>query len=196
MGIFRKDIALRSDEELVRLLHSNHRNGAITELHKRYGNKSLGFFIRMLNGDKERSQDLNQDLFLRVMEKHESFNPELNFYTWLFTIARNMCFSELKRSKKSEMLIGENAVSSPSQEGEFDKGVFRKQLANALSGLSQEHKLAFELRYLQELSVKEIAVITEVPEGTVKSRLFHATKKVSAELTEFHPQNEKLFKLS
>lgn len=188
-------IALRSDEELMTWLDSNYRNAAITELHKRYGNKSLGFFIRMLNGDTDRAQDLNQDLFLRILERHKMFNPSFSFYTWLFTIARNMVFTELKKKKK-EIRANDELPMMALQEGDYDKTVFRKQLTSSLNNLSIDHRMAFELRFIQGLSVKEIAAIVEVPEGTIKSRLYHATNKVSMELKEFYPLNDKLFKLS
>ena len=76
------------------------------------------------------------------------------------------------------------------------KSLFQDELKKSIEQLEEHHQLTFVLRYMQELSVKEIAEITEVSEGTVKSRLFYSTKKITAKLEMFNPINENdLFKI-
>ena len=71
----------------------------------------------------------------------------------------------------------------------LDREVFQRSLKEAIEKLEEHHRLAFVLRYMEELSVKEIAEILELPEGTVKSRLFYATKKIMQALNEFTPEH-------
>lgn len=198
MGLFRKDIASFSDEELMVLLASRRRNEALTELHSRYAKRILGFFIRMFKGDQEKAQDFTQDLFLKVLEKHKQFNPEKRFYTWMYVIASNMCKTEFRKKPNLDISENEAIISIPSKLNEniVDKSLFHTELKKSIEQLEEYHRISFVLRYMQELSIKEIAEITEVSEGTVKSRLYYATKKVTSKLELFDPRNENdLFKI-
>ena len=83
------------------------------------------------------------------------------------------------------------------EESSLDKKVFRSALNEAIESLQVNHKEVFYLRFIEELSVKEIAEVTDVSEGTVKSRIYYATKKVTAQLSEFNPQYDgTIFKMN
>ena len=198
MGIFRKDIARLKDEELMVLLGSKRKNEALTELHARYAKRILGFFVHMFRGDQAKAQDFTQDLFLRILEKHQQFNPAKRFYTWIYVIASNMCKTEFR--KLPELHLSENdsipANTTNWNENHADKQLFQSELKKAIDHLEEYHQLAFVLRYMEELSIKEIAEITEVSEGTVKSRLYYASKKITSKLEQFNPLNDThLFKI-
>jgi len=199
MSVFRKDISSLSDEALMQLLSSRRSNDALTELHARYSKKVLGFFIRMFQGDVDKAQDFVQDLFIRILEKQHLFNPEKKFYTWMFTIASNMCKTSFRKIR--DLRISEDDYELNGQiiwnENALDKVMFRKVLKEVIENLEEHHRLTFSLRYMQEFSIKEIAEMTDTSEGTVKSRLFYATKKVAKELQEFNPSDEGvLFKMN
>jgi RNA polymerase sigma-70 factor (ECF subfamily) len=82
-------------------------------------------------------------------------------------------------------------------DNQIDMSVFHDNLKQAISQLEEFQRLPFILRYMEELSVKEIAEILQISEGTVKSRLFYATRKITKVLTEFTPEQPgKEFKLS
>ncbi len=195
----RKKTHSLTDEDLVQLLATRKRNEALTELHSRYGKKALGFFIYMFQGDKDQAQDFVQELFIRILERHAQFNPQRKFSPWMFTIASNLCKTEFRkpinqRLSDDEFELNEHADWS---ENNLDKIEFRKVLGKAISNLEEHHRETFILRYMEELSIKEIAAITSMSEGTVKSRLFYATKIITERLKEFNPSNEgSLFKMS
>ncbi|MFK7785189.1 MAG: RNA polymerase sigma factor [Crocinitomicaceae bacterium] len=198
MRLIRKDITSFTDEELMVLLASKRRNQALTELHSRYARRILGFFIRMFRGDQEKAQDFTQDLFLRVLEKHKQFDPKKKFYTWMYVIASNMCKTEFRKKPILDISESQDAVSLRSElnENSVDKSLFQVELKKSIEQLEEYHRISFVLRYMQELSIKEIAEITEVSEGTVKSRLYYATKKVTSRLALFNPKNENdIFKI-
>lgn len=198
MGLFRKDIRKFSDEELMVMMASNRRNEALTELHSRYAKRILGFFIRMFNGDQEKAQDFTQDLFLRILDKHAQFNPERKFYTWMYVIASNMCKTEFRKSPELQITENDSSVSVGAEwnENHADKSLFQSELKKSIEQLEEYHQITFVLRYMQDLSIKEIAEITEVTEGTVKSRLFYSTKKITSKLEIFNPSNQNdLFKI-
>lgn len=196
---FKKQLTTLSDEALMQLLSTRHCNDALTEIHERYAQKVLGFFLRMTNGNAEKSQDLVQDLFLRLLEKHHLFDPKKSFYTWMFTIASNMVKSSYREKSHAEIDPNQKVLNDQAHwsENRIDKALFHDALKHALEQLEEFHRLPFVLRYMEELSVKEIAEILLISEGTVKSRLFYGTRKMAEYLNEFTPEQlGKEFKLS
>lgn len=199
MGLFFKNISNLSDEELMNLYIIKGHDKHIEELYKRYSPKLLGYFFRMLQGDTAKSQDLLQDLFLKVIEKKHQFDTSKKFYTWVFTIASNLCKSDFRklenRSKVYDYPIEKTPVTYDANL--FDKKEFKVALKKGVNKLSYSHKVAFVLRYNEGFSVKEIAQIVEVSEGTIKSRLYYATQNVSQYIKEFSPINEsQVFKIN
>ena len=73
MALFKKNYSIKSDEELMSLLTKGGQS-AFDELYKRYSKPLLNFFFRMLNNDREKAEDLLHDLFLKIIEKPESFD--------------------------------------------------------------------------------------------------------------------------
>lgn len=197
--MLKKHISSYSDEALMKLLSSRRSNEALTELHARYSHKVLGFFIRMFQGDTDKAQDFVQDLFLKILEKHYQFDPERKFYTWMFTIASNMCktsFRDQANVRLSDQSYEINQLTSWN-ENNFDRDSFKRALQGAVERLEDHHRVTFVLRYMQEMSVKEVADVVGISEGTVKSRLFYATRKITKELDEFNPSGEGIqFKMS
>lgn len=195
----KKDIYSLSDEALIQLLATKQCNEALTEIHARYSKKVLGFFLRMTKGNEEKSHDLVQDLFLKILEKHHLFDPSKLFYTWMYTIASNMVKSSYREKKHEGIEEGSKEFDFHHDflDNRMDREVFQRSLKAAIEQLEEHHRIVFILRYMEEMSIKEIAVIIDLPEGTVKSRLFYATKKITQALNEFFPEQVgQHFKLS
>lgn len=199
MKLFKSNISTWSDEELMTRLIKSNDNKALTELYNRYSSKLLGFFIKMFKGDVAKSQDFLQDIFVKLMEKKQLFNTDKKFYTWIFTIASNMCKTEFRKpylqSISDENLEHENLLIS--DENLLDKKIFKQLLRQKVHALEINHKTVFILRYNEKFSLKEIADITETSLGTIKSRLFYATKKITEELKDYNPKyDNNLFKIN
>jgi RNA polymerase sigma-70 factor, ECF subfamily len=191
--LFQKEhISQLSDERLVELLSSKKSNEALTELHARYSNKALGYFVRMFHGDINKAQDFVQELFLKILEKHNQFDPNRKFYTWMFTIASNMCKTEYRSSNRVTYSENESDFETGADWNEniADKESFNTKLKIAISNLEDHHKEAFVLRHIQDLSIAEISTILNISNGTVKSRIFYGTKQIAKELVEFKPTGE------
>lgn len=175
-------------------LSTQQSNEALTELHARYAQRVLGYFIRMFNGDTDKAQDFVQELFLRILEKHQQFDTSRKFYTWMFSIAANMCKTEFR--KVPEQHFSEETTAPFWNDDTQTKEVFRRALEEALASLDEEHRSVFVLRYMSQLSLKEISEAKEIPLGTVKSRLFNATKKMAHRMQAFKASGADIFKLS
>ncbi len=199
MGLFSKNISAFSDEQLMDFFISKGHNKYIEELYKRYSPKLLGYFFRMLQGDSQKSEDLLQDLFLKVIERKQQFDINKKFYTWIFTIASNMCKSDFRKLENRNTTYDYPIEKIPFEyeSNLFDKIEFKIALKKGINELSHVHKVVFILRYNEGFSVKEIAQIAEVSEGTVKSRLYYATQNISQYIKEFSPINEShVFKIN
>lgn len=176
-----------SDEDLMRRLVEKSDHEALSHLYHRYGARFLAYFIKIFKGDRQKAQDHLQDLFVRILEKKHQFNPEKKFYTWAFTIAVNL--SRLSFREQTTRSIDElQGAQIPVSDLEaMDQKLLRTQLREAIYTLEDYHRVVFILRYTEGFSLKEIAGITETEIGTVKSRLFYATKKM-AELLSVHQE--------
>lgn len=175
-----------SDEALMVLIQDCQLHAAIDELHNRYSKKLLGYFVKMLNKDYELAQDFVQDIFLKILEKHHLFNPEKRFNTWLFTIASNMCKTNFRSFGKLISLETKHETSEITDNA-AEKALFLNALEQGIQTLDHLHKTVFVLRFLEHFSLNEIAEILDCSLGTVKSRLFYATKKMTVILKDFNP---------
>lgn len=181
-----------SDEQLMlEVVKGN--SLAFTAIYDRYSKPMLNYFYKMLWQDKLKAEDFMQELFTKIIHKPHLFNPKLRFKTWIFTIANNMCKNEYRKQevrKGSNNDLHDNIVvndESLDQAKIVDRGLFSDRLKEELENLSVAHKQIFILRFKQGFSLKEIADVLDISEGTVKSRVFYTLKKLSSRLKEFNP---------
>lgn len=197
--MFPKNLVSKTDEELMVQVMDHHSHAAIMELHRRYSQKLLGYFIKMLQKDVDLAQDFVQEIFLRILEKKHLFDPEKKFYTWLFTIASNMCKTAYRQAPINSLSNDEFELNRFSNLADdlAGKAHFKLLLDKSIDSLEHGQKTVFVLRYMEHFSLQEIADVMETSIGTVKSRLFYATQKIAQQLKEFDPRFEtQLFKLN
>ncbi len=191
MRIFQKQVKQLSDEELMKLLSKGNQK-AFDEIYLRYSDVLFGYFMKMLARDKEKCEDMVHDLFAKIIRKPDYFNVNRSFRTWVFSVACNMCKNEYKRMSVRKHVSNDfEPIKSLKAESDTLKKVhestFSESFYKALNALDEKHKNVFALRHFEGLSMKEIAETLEINEGTVKSRLFYATKTLAKELKEFNP---------
>jgi len=189
MSLFKKNHSKLTDEELMSLLTKGGQS-AFDELYKRYSKLLLNFFYRMLNGDREKAEDLLHDLFLKIIEKPDSFDGNKKFNTWFYTLANNM----IKNEYRSRQIKLQHATETLNLTQEYDlnnesidRQLFDNRLQRELDKLDPESKAMFNLRFGEEMSVKQIAEILGYPEGTIKSRLFYLTRQLAGKLAIYKP---------
>ena len=190
--LFSKSYTKQSDEELMGLLQRGEER-ALVQLYERYSKKLLRYFHRMLWRNEARAQDFLQDLFMKVIEQPQLFNPNRKFSTWLYSVAHNMCKNEYRKQKLRPSAEQNNIDPSYIQliPEAMDGVKFKVALEEVLNLFEEDYKTIFVLRYEMEMSVKEISVIMDVPEGSVKSKLFYLRKNLSERLVIFNPLKSK-----
>lgn len=192
MRLFKPSYKSMSDEELM-VAVSNGDKRAFDELYERYAKPLLGYFMRMLWRDREKSEDFVHDLFAKIVHKPEYFDTSRSFKTWVYSVANNMCKNEYKKAEvrkgMSNGLDNHYALydTNVNVMNEVQDSFFQEAFAKSLADLDDKHKEAFNLRHMEGLSIKEIAEVLELNEGTVKSRLFYATKYLAESLKDFNP---------
>jgi RNA polymerase sigma-70 factor (ECF subfamily) len=188
MKLLRKNYAEKSDEELMSLLTGSEQ-AAFDELYRRYAKPLFNFFLRMLGGKHEMAEDFLHDLFLKIIEKPESFDRSRRFSAWFYSVAANMLKNEYRnrqiRLEYEQFLENAQAAEIAFNTESIDKQHLEERLLNEIAKLDAETKTLFNLRFVEEMGVKRIAEILEIPEGTVKSRLFYLTKNLAEKLSIF-----------
>ncbi|MBX2872090.1 MAG: RNA polymerase sigma factor [Saprospiraceae bacterium] len=189
---FRTSYRGASDAKLMRLITKGDEQ-AFSVLYDRYGEKMHRYFYRMLWQEQQKAEDFTQELFLKIINKPHLYDPDRNFSSWLFQVAANMVKNEYRRHSRQPEITSEFPLDLSQQEHSFfecsDRKYFKKELDAALNRLSDEHRQCFVLRYLEEKSIKEISEILDCPEGTVKSRIYYALRKLAKSLHLFKPES-------
>jgi len=168
-----------SDAELLSRVAAQDRR-AIGPLYTRYQPRLYRFLYRMVK-DGGMAEELVNEVFLDVWRGAGRFEGRSSPSSWMFSIAHNKAVSAL-RKRREKPLDEEEAteIADPAelQDDVVQHGDMRRLMKGCLDRLSPEHREVIELTYYQELSVREIAEIVDAPENTVKTRMFHARRRL------------------
>lgn len=186
--------AIYADEELMFYL-STGEVLAFDELYARYSKRLMIYFTRMLNFDRNLAEDALQDLFLKIAESPEKFDHSRPFKTWIFSVASNCCKNYYRhktvvKNSHEELLYSDTKINEHSflkLANKLDAVEFRKMLEDVLNNLPPEKKEVFILKYQEEKTIAEIALIQNCAEGSVKSRLHYTLKILEEKLHMFNP---------
>ena len=172
---------------------------AFGELVRRYGDRVLGYLIRM-SGNREQAEDLFQETFKRVHEKAHTFRGP-QFKGWLFRIATNVALDGIRRSKhtkaislnqqldydnpNSEQLsavVTADNSNNPSEQA--SKAEQTEQVRQAIRSLPSRQRATLVLAYYQQLSYTDVAEVMGCSIGTVKTQMFRALRTLADKLPE------------
>jgi RNA polymerase sigma factor (sigma-70 family) len=173
-----------SDEQLA-LGIRNGRPGHLDLLVERYHAPLLGFVYRMTDGNRPLAEDLVQETFLRLLSRIGTYGYPRPLKPWLYAISVNLVRDHYKKAdtRHTDPLANEvEPSSSETAESQFLSDEQGREIAAAIKALPLLQKEALIMRYFQELSLKEIAQILQVPVGTVKSRLSLGMKRLKENL--------------
>ena len=158
------------------------RRDAFGELIYRYQTRLYNAVIRLVDHADD-AADIVQDAFLNAYQSLRSFKGDAEFFTWLYRIAFNAAIS-LKRKKRATVSLdagGPDGALDPDDPSEYvkpGKALQRSedeaQLQEAMNRLSSEHREVLILKDIEGMKYEEIAVVLEVPIGTIRSRLHRA----------------------
>lgn len=137
---------------------------------------------RMLNS-KEDASDVTQTVFLKVYENLDSFDPSRRFFSWVYRIALNESINVLGKQKRLEPLQHEPADDGKSPEQEVASAELSAEIQAALMTVKTDYRTVVILKHFLGCSYMEISEVLEIPEKTVKSRLYSARQMLRDTLT-------------
>ena len=169
--------------------------GLLDELIVRYQHRLMRYLL-YLTGNREMSEDIFQEVWMRVLVRGAQFNGRARFDTWLFAIARNLVIDQKRKKTMTsldELFEGGSEDDRPMSfeitDGEptpFDRFANledRERIAAGLLKLDMIYREVLVLRFHEELSLEEIAKVTHAPLSTVKSRLYRGLAAIKPRLT-------------
>jgi RNA polymerase sigma-70 factor (ECF subfamily) len=180
----------QTDEQAMWRVQSQGDHQAFGRLVERWEKPILQLCARM-TGDAHRGEDLKQEAFVRVFARRADFRPEAKFSTWLWRIALNLCYDELRKTKRRSECALENdpddaanavpelASDEPAPDRQLVQAEEGHLVRQALLRLSEECRTVLVLRYCEGLKLREIAEILDLPKTTVCSRIALGLSQIS-----------------
>jgi len=172
----------QDDEVLVSRCLGGDRS-AFEALVERYQGPLFNLALRMTQRYAD-AEDITQSAFLKAYEGLSSFKPGRKFFSWLYRIAVNETLNFLRGKRLHEPLSEDMPAEEADGIRELARGEASARIQEALMELSVEYRTVVVLKHLQELPYADISQILDIPEKTVKSRLFSARMQMRAVLTQ------------
>lgn len=183
-----------SDFELIQKVQKGDAQ-AFEELVYRYDEKVLNMALSFRNSADD-AKDIYQEVFIRAFKGLKNFKFKSEFSTWLYRITSNVCISYNDKKNRTNHDSIDKRIDDGEDSATFadliegtektDSKVIGSEIGSkikaALDTLPSQQKLAFTLKFYEELKIKEIAEIMNCAEGTVKRYLFNATNKMKNHL--------------
>ena len=177
-------IAAPDDRALVALARVGD-EPAFAELVERHGAMVYNLALRLLNNSHE-AEDMAQEAFVRAWQALPGFRGEAAFSTWIYRITTNLCYNRLPHVRTALQALDASAIDWPDQrplpESRLQSAEMRRALYAAVDALPDHYRLLIQLRHMQELSYNDIAEVTGMPLGTIKTGLHRAHRRLRAAL--------------
>jgi len=133
----------------------------------------------------EDANDIIQEVFLKVAERLNEYNPQFKFFSWIYRIAVNESLNMLRRNRREETLDEEHdlpAADSANPERQVGDAQLSGRIRGALMHMMADDRMVLSLRHFSECSYQQIGQILQLDEKTVKSRLFEARQRLRGKL--------------
>jgi RNA polymerase sigma-70 factor (ECF subfamily) len=162
------------DKDLVRRCLTGDLKAFETIL-ERYQKPVFNVALRLLSNTDD-AADVAQSTFVKAYEKLNSYDDRYKFFSWLYRIAVNTSLNFLEQKKRSDLLGDEDVSEGNHLEEELHAAERVEKLEDAILNLPVEYRVVIVLRHFHDLSYEEMGMILDLPDKTVKSRLFTARK--------------------
>lgn len=180
MNVLAKNSLNDCDVDLLTAIAGGNRR-ALEALYLNYHRRLTSFLMRITQS-YENVEEVINDTFLVVWQTAKDFRNESRSSTWIFGIAYRTALKSVRRQKNHSAAISLDASAEQATDPVLDAEV-QDWLLQGLGRLPVEQRLTLELAYQMGYSLEEIASITSVPLGTVKTRMYHARQKMRVHLS-------------
>jgi RNA polymerase sigma factor (sigma-70 family) len=178
---------LEDKELLEKFFNEDSRNYAFNLLVRKYQQRVYGH-IRKMVIDHDDSNDLTQEVFIKVWKHLPSFREDSQLFTWIYRIATNECLNFLKKKKLRYFLPihdVEKELSKKLESSDFiDGDAIQIKLQKALLKLPEKQRLVFNMKYYEDMKYEEISEVLGTSVGALKASYHLAVKKIEEFINE------------
>ncbi len=174
------------EKSLVSALQSQqHKEAAFRELVSLYKER-LYWHIRKIVLDHDDTDDVLQNVFIKIFKNIDTFKGDSKLYTWMYRIATNEAITfinkKAKRANISSEEVKENLISGLESDVYFEGSAIQLQLQKAIATLPGKQQLIFNMKYFDDITYEDLSKILETSVGGLKSSYHIAVKKITAYL--------------
>ena len=155
---------------------------AFTELYQRLQRPLFGFLVKLVR-EREMAEEVLNETLLDVWRQAGRFEGKSSVSTWVYSIAHHKAVSRLRRIREhplDEAAAEKIEDTAPTADMRVEENDTARLLKGMLDKLSFDHREVIQLAYYQEFSVQQIAEVLDLPENTVKTRMFYARQRLKA----------------
>ena len=176
---------MMTDKEIIAVYSSGRHEQAFNQIVENYTER-IYWHVRRFVCSHEDSNDLLQDIFIKIWAALPSFRGDAQLFTWIYRIATNEVLNHL-RKEKFKALISFDSESSAlerkiDEDPHFNGDAIQRELHKAIQRLPQKQRVVFNLRYFEEMKYEDISEITGTSVGALKASYHHAYGKIKDEL--------------
>lgn len=183
---------MEDHEILAKFRDPSARNVAFNQLVRKYQSK-VYWHVRKMVVDHDDTDDLVQEIFVKVWKNLENFRQDSALFTWIYRIATNECLSFLQSKRRKFFLPLNDVGAELAAKIEADPAVggdeVERKLQQAILRLPDKQRLVFNLRYYDEMPYEQMAEVTGTSVGALKASYHHAVKKIEEYVTNADAKN-------
>lgn len=174
-----------TDERIIELYSSGRHDEAFMGIVDAYTER-LYWHVRRFLCSHEDTNDLLQDIFIKIWGAMQTFRGDARLYTWIYRIATNEVLNHLRKQKFKALISLESASGiierKIDEDTYFNGDDLQRELHKAIQRLPEKQRIVFSLRYFDEMKYEEISEITDTSVGALKASYHHAYNKIKGEL--------------
>lgn len=173
------------DGHIINLCHKGEYELAFNGIVEAYSER-LYWHVRRFICSHDDTDDLMQDIFIKIWSALPSFRGDSQLYTWLYRIATNETLNRLKKLRREYLFtldsVSEVLASRIDDDPHFNGDALQRELHKAIQRLPEKQRLVFNMRYFDEMKYEDIAEITGTSVGALKASYHHAYNKIKETL--------------
>lgn len=159
---------------------------AFAELVQRY-HRRIRYYVRKMVGNQQDAEDILQEIWFAVFRGLPRLVDPASFPGWLYRIARNLSYGELRRRQPQHRLVEETPTVEPLTSADEFSADEVERIHRGLDELSPQLREVLILRFLEEMRYEEIAKVIGAPVGTVRSRIYYGKRALREALERLNP---------
>ena len=180
-----------NEKELIANLKSSDKKEMAFQILVKTYQERLFWHIRKIVMNHDDTDDILQNVYIKVWKNVDGFREDSTIFTWLFRIATNESLSFLQKQKRHTNVSMNNEISeylaeSLESDAYFDGDEIQKKLQMAILRLPEKQRIVFNMKYFDEMKYEQISEILQTSVGALKASFHFAVKKIEEFLEEDH----------